>query len=145
MYRVNFSIGKNYTCEVLCDVIEMDVCHMILGRPWQYDNGAMYDCRQNTYSFEWKGQKLRLLPHAPVPNTNSNKDKAVLNIVSGATFLVDAKSCMYALVFVDQFPSQVQDAHPPQIAKLLQEFQDIMPSELSPELPPMRMIQHQID
>ncbi|XP_020692917.1 uncharacterized protein LOC110107098 [Dendrobium catenatum] len=145
MCRVNFSIGKSYTCEVLCDVIDMDVCHMILGYPWQYDNGVVYDCRQNTYSFEWKGRKLRLLPHTPVPNTNPVKDKAVLNIVSGATLLADAHSYMYALVSVDQFPSQAQCNQPPQIAKLLQEFHDIMPSELPPDLPPMRMIQHQID
>lgn len=32
--RMSFLIGKHYSCEVLCDVLEMDVCHLILGRPW---------------------------------------------------------------------------------------------------------------
>jgi len=31
--RIQFSIGKNYLDEITCDVVEMDACHMILGRP----------------------------------------------------------------------------------------------------------------
>jgi hypothetical protein len=34
---VQFSIGKNYKDEVLCNVVPMDVCHILLGRPWQFD------------------------------------------------------------------------------------------------------------
>ena len=30
---VQFSIGKNYKDEVLCDVVPMDACHILLGRP----------------------------------------------------------------------------------------------------------------
>jgi len=33
---VEFKIG-GYNDKVLCDVIPMDVCHLLLGRPWQYD------------------------------------------------------------------------------------------------------------
>ena len=32
--HIKFSIGKNYVDEVICDVVEMDACHIILGRPW---------------------------------------------------------------------------------------------------------------
>ena len=35
--HVPFSIGKKYKDEIWCDVVEMDVCHLLLGRPWQYD------------------------------------------------------------------------------------------------------------
>ena len=31
--RVTFSMGKCYVDEVVCDVVEMDECHLILGRP----------------------------------------------------------------------------------------------------------------
>ncbi|KHN01237.1 hypothetical protein glysoja_033278, partial [Glycine soja] len=34
--RVPISIGKHYKEEVSCDVIDMDVCHILLGRPWQH-------------------------------------------------------------------------------------------------------------
>ena len=30
---VKFKIG-NYHDEILCDIIPMDVCHLLLGRPW---------------------------------------------------------------------------------------------------------------
>jgi len=30
---LSFSIGKSYQDQVLCDVIPMDACHMLLGRP----------------------------------------------------------------------------------------------------------------
>ena len=30
---VSFSIGKSYQDELWCDIIPMDVCHIILGRP----------------------------------------------------------------------------------------------------------------
>lgn len=33
MYKIAFTIGKQYNCKVLCDVIDMDVCHIILDRP----------------------------------------------------------------------------------------------------------------
>ena len=33
---VRLALGK-YTDDSLCDVLEMDACHLLLGRPWQYD------------------------------------------------------------------------------------------------------------
>ena len=30
---VNFSIGDKYFDEILCDVVDMDACHFLLGRP----------------------------------------------------------------------------------------------------------------
>lgn len=31
----SFSIGNRYKDEVWFDVVDMDACHMLLGRPWQ--------------------------------------------------------------------------------------------------------------
>ena len=31
--EVNFSVGK-YDDTVLCDVVPMEACHLLLGRPW---------------------------------------------------------------------------------------------------------------
>ena len=31
---VSFTIGKHYQDEVWCDFVPMDVCHLLLGRPW---------------------------------------------------------------------------------------------------------------
>jgi len=31
---ISFSIGKSYHDEFWCDIIPMDACHLLLGRPW---------------------------------------------------------------------------------------------------------------
>ena len=40
----------------------MDVCHILLGRPSQFDRKAIHDGRRNTYTFEKDGNKHTLLP-----------------------------------------------------------------------------------
>jgi len=35
--KVNLSMG-NYKDEILCDVVPMEACHILLGRPWKIDN-----------------------------------------------------------------------------------------------------------
>ena len=59
--RVKFSVG-DYTDMVICDVISMEACHLLLGRPWQYDHGAAHDGRSNTYSFWYNGKQNVLRP-----------------------------------------------------------------------------------
>ena len=46
-----FSIGKNYLNQVLCDVVEMEVCHLLLGKPWEFDNKTIHHGEKNVYAF----------------------------------------------------------------------------------------------
>jgi hypothetical protein len=57
--KVLISIGKYYREEVLCDVLDMDVCHILLGRPWKFDNDITYRGRDNVMLFTW--EPIRLL------------------------------------------------------------------------------------
>jgi hypothetical protein len=59
--RVEFQIG-NYKDQVLCDIIPMDVFHVLLGRPWQYDKNVMYNGRENKFTLEKEGKKHTLIP-----------------------------------------------------------------------------------
>jgi hypothetical protein len=59
--QVEFKIG-GYKDEILCEVIPMDVCHILLGRPWQYDQKVIHDGRKNTYTLEKNGRTHMLLP-----------------------------------------------------------------------------------
>jgi hypothetical protein len=52
--QVEFKIG-GYSDEILCDVTPMDVCHILLGRPWQFDRKFIHDGRNNTYTLEKNG------------------------------------------------------------------------------------------
>ena len=40
----------------------MDVCHIFLGRPWQFDRKAIRDGNINTYTLDKDGNKHTLLP-----------------------------------------------------------------------------------
>lgn len=53
MCHVPFSIGKNYQHEAICDVVEMDFCHILLGRWWQFNVDATHKGRNNIYSLWW--------------------------------------------------------------------------------------------
>jgi hypothetical protein len=58
---VDFKMGE-YRDKILCDVIPMDVCHVLLGRPWQYERNVVHDGRMNTYTLEKDGMTHQLLP-----------------------------------------------------------------------------------
>ena len=62
--EVGFSIGK-YEDFVLCDVVPMEACHLLLGRPWQYDRRVMHDGFTNKFTFVHKDRKTTLAPLAP--------------------------------------------------------------------------------
>ena len=44
MVSVPIKIGQ-YEDTIECDVVPMSVCHLLLGRPWQFDKKAMHDGR----------------------------------------------------------------------------------------------------
>jgi hypothetical protein len=48
--------NRGYNDKIMCDVIPMDVCHVLLGRPWQYDRNVVHDGRMNTYTLEKDGR-----------------------------------------------------------------------------------------
>jgi len=61
---IAFSIGK-YKNEVLCDVVPMEVTHILLGRPWQYDRKILHDCLTNKISFTFHGHRVTLKSLSP--------------------------------------------------------------------------------
>src|SRR6185503_9130017 len=59
--RIKFLVG-NYVDSVDCDVAPMSACHLLLGRPWQFDLDATHKGRSNYYSFVHKGVHHILKP-----------------------------------------------------------------------------------
>ena len=62
---ISFSIGKDYQDVVICDVVDMDACHMSLGRPWQFDKNTFHKGEDNTYTFYQGVVKIVLAPMRP--------------------------------------------------------------------------------
>ncbi|GKD11728.1 putative nucleotidyltransferase, ribonuclease H, partial [Tanacetum coccineum] len=74
---VNFSIGEKYRDEVWCDVVPMDACHLLLGRPWQFDRQTVHDGLKNTYAFVMNGVKIVLGPSNLNTTVSANKGEEV--------------------------------------------------------------------
>nr|GEX83968.1 putative reverse transcriptase domain-containing protein [Tanacetum cinerariifolium] len=43
-------------------IVSMDACHILFGRPWQFDRCTTHDGRSNTYSFNKDNVKVMLVP-----------------------------------------------------------------------------------
>jgi hypothetical protein len=50
---------------VECDVVPMTVCHVLLGRPWQFDKKAIHNGYSNVYTFKEADKTLMLCPMTP--------------------------------------------------------------------------------
>ncbi|XP_013624493.1 PREDICTED: uncharacterized protein LOC106330598 [Brassica oleracea var. oleracea] len=147
---LSLSIGAFYKESLYCDVAPMDVSHIILGRPWQYDREVMHNRKLNTYSFLFQGRKITLLPtpEADQPTTNNKSSqpaKQGLLIVSKTQFEkeIHAPVPLFALVAIETAKKQATPI-PLAFSSILQEFQDLFPV-LPAGLPPLRDIQHHID
>jgi hypothetical protein len=62
--RVPFKVGE-YVDTIECDVAPMTVCHLLLGRPWQYDRSSLHCGRTNQYTIKWKRKNLVLKSMTP--------------------------------------------------------------------------------
>jgi hypothetical protein len=76
---VPFSIGGKYVDRVWCDMVDMTMCHLLLGKSWQDDKDAVYDETKNTYSFMLGKTKLTLLQSPwPKPQPSQGDSQTVV-------------------------------------------------------------------
>jgi hypothetical protein len=121
---VHFSIGTKYKDNTWCDVVAMDACHLLLGRPWQYDRNAHHDGRKNTYSFLVDNVKLTLLPN-PGDVTKPTKEvgQTLLAKREFIREMLDADQ-VYLLYGKECSPMKIV---PEAVMGLLEEFADVFP------------------
>ena len=62
--KVKFSIG-NYQDNVLCDVVPMEACHILLGRPWHFDKKTLHNGLTNEITFTHQEKNFILYPLSP--------------------------------------------------------------------------------
>ena len=145
--KVDFQIGT-YKDVILCDIMPMDVCYILLGRPWQFDQKAIHDGRRNTYTLEKDGNKHTLLPLKAEADEEALRNHVML--ISGKTLLQEVekgKETHFAIIGKPKViltSTNLEDL-PEQIQILLNDFADIVVDELPNELPPIRGISHHID
>ena len=153
--RVPIQLGE-YQEEVLCDVLPMDVAHVLLGRPWLYDHNVTSYGKENTHTFKHGGKTILLQPAKPeTENKTSLKPNHLntrnhnLHFLTHKQFEVESKELGVMLALVPKLSVRLTSVGncevPCEVSQLLEEFRDISPDELPLELPPMRDIQHAID
>ncbi|KAD3068093.1 hypothetical protein E3N88_35973 [Mikania micrantha] len=125
---VQFTIGNRYSDEVWCEVIPMDACHILLGRPWQYDKRTRHDGFHNTYSFKKDGILITL---AQLDIRESGTEALILSKYAFLDFTHAVKPpFMFGLLVTEVNPSVRQQIpfEPPQFddpEMLLNEEPDI--------------------
>ena len=73
--RVSFSFCA-YADFIDCDVVPMQTCSLLLGRPWEHDNNATHHGISNKYTFVHKGKEYTLLPLTPTEIVQAEKERA---------------------------------------------------------------------
>lgn len=144
--EVEFHIDR-YKDKVICDIMPMDVCHILLGRPWQYDQKVVHDGKTNCYKFVKDGIKHTLVPIKEEETTKTSETKVLL--MGGKQFLKQIEDDEVNYVVVRRprtvlLHTEIFDL-PTKIQKILQEFSDIVVDDLPDKLPPKRSISHHID
>ncbi|XP_074289016.1 uncharacterized protein LOC141614159 [Silene latifolia] len=138
----------SYVDVILCAVVPMDACHVLLGRPWQFDRNVVHHSRSNEYELVDKGKKLVFKPMAPsaIRSMSTKCEKASSMFMFASEREVDEAievgGCVYLMV-VTEVPSVGVEND--QLAALLKKFKDVFPDDLPTGLRLIRGIEHQID
>ncbi|KAI4387613.1 hypothetical protein MLD38_000033 [Melastoma candidum] len=114
----------------------MDACHMLLGRPWQFDRRAQHDGYRNTYSISVDEKKVTLMPlttQSITAQQNQSTDQRLKGVQLVRAIHEGEKA--YFLVLVET--TQDQSTSHPRAVSILEEFKEVFPAELPVELPSM--------
>ncbi|XP_026443937.1 uncharacterized protein LOC113344089 [Papaver somniferum] len=128
--------------KVWCDVVLMDACHLLLGRPWKYDRFMNHDGRSDNYSFMWNNKKLTLVPYRELMPKPQNVDGKNL-LTYHKMFIEELDDLEVFYILLDK-ESPSYDFFPPQVKPIIEEFQGVFPADLPNALPPLREVQYQI-
>ncbi|XP_057860276.1 uncharacterized protein LOC131069009 [Cryptomeria japonica] len=138
----------NYKDEVMCDIMPMDACHILLGRPWQFDRQVVHNGQLNTYTIKKDGIEYLLNTMKNI-SEDEGEDKSKVCLVSRKQFLRDFKKEKACFAIVSKSTTvrttKEKDEIPKEIQEILEEYAEILMKKLPNGLPPMRCISHCMD
>ncbi|XP_074314170.1 uncharacterized protein LOC141649376 [Silene latifolia] len=147
---VPFSIGKVYKDEVLCDVVPIDACHLLLGRPWEFDRSTTHQGKENVYLFKHNGKRVTLTPLPP--NQRGYGSPNMPEEVNGVLFLSEAAMIKelrqeqpVLFLLSRETNTEWNKDVPVEVQPLIKKYKEVFPAELPSGLPPLRGIEHHID
>ena len=133
---VSFSIGPHYKDCIYYDVAPMDISHLILGRPWEFDRKVTHDGAKNTYSFTWDSHQIVLLPSRE--NTSPEQQPSPSTVPATTPIYSTTMLCSYS-TFISEIwseghvfslipttsPTTLSTSTNPTLTSVLKEFDDI--------------------
>ncbi|GKD31912.1 transposon ty3-I gag-pol polyprotein [Tanacetum coccineum] len=102
--KVPFTI-REYKDEVVCDIVDMDACHILLGSPWEFDVNATHKV------LEEKQNNMMIMSHQDF------KDK------------IKGDSVIYADASRGMIQEGVSNKIPEKLLPFMEEFQSLIPDE----------------
>ncbi|KAL4346499.1 hypothetical protein GQ457_17G008620 [Hibiscus cannabinus] len=130
---VPFTIGK-YKDEVLCDVVAMGACHLLLGRPWQFDRGQKITLAPLTPS-QVQEDQVRLRNN--VEEVKGKKKK--MNVYASSRDIMKCLSSqlsLFIMIYKDHFLLAKNSIElPTAISSLIHDYKDVFPNETPKGLP----------
>ena len=138
--KTPFTIGT-FKDEVTCDIVPMSIDHVLLGRPWKFDQNFLYNRLANTYSVSKDGKQVQLMPLNPsqvlqdqLVVVKATKDSLFANKGEVKCTLI-SNEIVYLLI-AKEISSEEEAVHP-KLKKTLKEFLDVFPKEVPNKLPPI--------
>ena len=128
------------------DVIDMDACQLVFGRPWQFDLDAQHAGKENVYRLE--KDRVKFTFTSQDSKTGGHTFFTIIHLEQEMGAAVKESRVVHALIVkqvLTVWEEQKSLEHPAAVKALLEEFQRVMPEELPDGLPPIRDIQHHID
>nr|GEU63382.1 hypothetical protein [Tanacetum cinerariifolium] len=139
VYKIPFSIGE-YKDELMFNIVEMDACHIILGKPWVHDLKATYNDTKNTYMFRFNGVKKIIVPLLDNNDTKVSKPTQDDSKVTGQQDLKKEskdKIVTDAIVATTVLHDDISNKIPKKLKLLDEVSQARIPDELQPIISPM--------
>ncbi|XP_057981247.1 uncharacterized protein LOC131166687 [Malania oleifera] len=144
---VPIKIGE-YEDQIWCDVLPMNVSHILFGRPWLFDMDVSHNGHANTYSFKCNGKRIILNPLEPKSEKNKKKEETKgkqasrsLHIMNKKDFEFESQEnqVVYVIVVNEAKLKSPEQETPPEVFPIVFEFENVIFQPPS-ELPPMRDI-----
>ncbi|XP_074362222.1 uncharacterized protein LOC141702444 [Apium graveolens] len=143
--KVSISIGKHYKEEVMCDVLDMDICHVLLCHPWKFETDVTYNGHDNVMLFKWGSHKIAMAPILNFDSSVGQKKSNFLVMGNDDKELDEAikETWGFFPIVVKVLMSVVkEDAIPEEGQNFLQDLEELIADELPNAFPLVQDIQH---
>ncbi|KAH0653052.1 hypothetical protein KY289_030730 [Solanum tuberosum] len=139
---ISFNVGR-YEDEIICDVVPMQACHVLLGRPWQYDRDTTHHGRKNRYSLLHNGKKYTLAPLSPSQVFEDQKRLRETMGKQKGEVKSELEGKEKGQEIEKKRDGREKEREGSDLSK--ENFEDVFPDDTPKGLPPLRGIEHQID